>query len=144
MAARHPGIAYSITIRASYAIEVGILGRITSAIGEAGVDIGAIDVNSTSRDSMVRDITVNTRDVPHSQEVIEDAEFFGYWSNQHLIGGQTEAIKVSAYRSRRGGLFCVYNITRQPQQATLEIDWRKWMKRGYPNDVDRRDAYTKE
>jgi len=84
---------------------------------------------------------------------IEDAEFFGYWNNQHLIGGQSDAIKVSAYRrpprpgvsSRPGSsLFCVYNTTRESMKATLEIDWKKWMLRGYPNDVDVRDAYTYE
>ena len=67
---RYPGIAYSITIRAQYANQVGTLGRITSAVGKVGGDIGAIDIVSAGRDQMVRDITVNTRDVAHSQEVV--------------------------------------------------------------------------
>ena len=69
--ARYPGIAYSITIRAEYGNKVGMLGKITSVIGETGGDIGAIDIVSPSRDHMIRDITVNTRDVPHSQEIVE-------------------------------------------------------------------------
>ena len=54
---------------------------------------------------------------------IGDAEFFGYWDNADLIGGQTEAIKASAYRNKNGALLCVYNTTREAQQAALEIDW---------------------
>ena len=71
MAVRHPGVAYSITIRAEYENQVGMLGRITSTIGGSGGDIGAIDIVSAGREMMVRDITINTRDVPHSQEVAE-------------------------------------------------------------------------
>ena len=71
MAARQPGIAYSLTIRAEYPNEVGMLGRITSAIGMAGGDIGAIDIAPASRGAMVRDITVNASDVDHGQAVVE-------------------------------------------------------------------------
>ena len=71
MAARQPGIAYSLTIRAEYPNEVGMLGRITSAIGTAGGDIGAIDIAPASRGSMVRDITVNASDVDHGQAIVE-------------------------------------------------------------------------
>ena len=71
MAARQPGIAYSLTIRAEYPNEVGMLGRITSSIGTAGGDIGAIDIAPASRGAMVRDITVNARDVDHGQAIVE-------------------------------------------------------------------------
>jgi len=71
MVARQPGIAHSVTIRAEYANQVGMLGRITSAIGNAGGDIGAIDIVSGGRDGIVRDITVNARDVDHAQQIVE-------------------------------------------------------------------------
>ena len=71
MAARQPGIAHSVTIRAEYANQVGMLGTITSAIGDAGGDIGAIDIVTGSRDAIVRDITVNASDVDHGQEIVE-------------------------------------------------------------------------
>ena len=71
MAARQPGIAHSVTIRAEYANQVGMLGRITSAIGAAGGDIGAIDIVTGGRDAIVRDITVNASDVDHGQEIVE-------------------------------------------------------------------------
>ena len=71
MAVRHPGVAYSITIRASYSNQAGMLGRITSAIGDVGGDIGAIDIVTAGPGPMVRDITVNTRDEPHSREIVK-------------------------------------------------------------------------
>ena len=46
-----------------------MLGVITSAIGEVQGDIGAIDTVSSSRSSMVRDITVNARNVAHGEEI---------------------------------------------------------------------------
>ena len=71
MAARQPGIAHSVTIRAEYANQVGMLGTITSAIGVAGGDIGAIDIVSGGRDAIIRDITVNASDVDHGEEIVE-------------------------------------------------------------------------
>jgi len=71
VASRHPGIAYSITIRAEYSNRVGMLGQLTSTVGNAGGDIGAVDIVSVERQSMVRDITINARDVAHSQQIVE-------------------------------------------------------------------------
>jgi malate dehydrogenase (oxaloacetate-decarboxylating) len=71
MVVRHPGIAFSITIRARYSNTIGMLGKITSAIGEVGGDTGAIDIVSSSRDEMIRDITANARDETHSDEIVE-------------------------------------------------------------------------
>ena len=57
---------------------------------------------------------------------IADAEFFGYWDNAGLIGGQTETIKASAYRKPQGGaLIVVYNTGRKEGRVTLAVDWRK-------------------
>ncbi len=39
MATQQPGAAYSLTIRAEYTNDPGMLGKITSSIGEAGGDI---------------------------------------------------------------------------------------------------------
>ncbi len=69
MAGPAPGVAYSITVRAEYPNTPGMLGRITSAIGEAGGDASAIDVVSTSSGLMVRDFTINARSIEHGEEV---------------------------------------------------------------------------
>ena len=65
----NPSIAYSITIRAQYPNRAGMLGVITSAIGEVEGDIGAIDTVNSSRNTMTRDITVNARDVAHGEQI---------------------------------------------------------------------------
>lgn len=69
MAGPGPGVAYSITVRAEYPNSPGMLGRITSAIGDAGGDASAIDVVSTSSGLMVRDFTINARSIEHGEEV---------------------------------------------------------------------------
>ena len=71
MAGPAPGVAYSITVRAEYPNAPGMLGRITSAIGNAGGDASAIDVVSTASGKMVRDFTINARSIEHGQEVAE-------------------------------------------------------------------------
>jgi malate dehydrogenase (oxaloacetate-decarboxylating) len=50
---------------------VGMLGKVTSAIGEAGGDIGALDLISATRQTVVRDITVNAIDLDHREQIIK-------------------------------------------------------------------------
>jgi malate dehydrogenase (oxaloacetate-decarboxylating) len=62
---------YTFTIRAQYPNRPGMLGRIASAIGEAGGNINAIDIVQASRDRLCRDITVAARDDMHGREIVE-------------------------------------------------------------------------
>ena len=71
MPTSRPGVAYSLTIRAEYENDPGMLGRITSVIGFAEGDIHALDVVAVSNGKMTRDITVNAREVEHGQEIID-------------------------------------------------------------------------
>jgi len=68
---KYPGVAYSVTVRAEYPNKIGMLATITSAVGEVGGDMGGIDIVSSSRGLMVRDITVNARDIQHGQEIVK-------------------------------------------------------------------------
>lgn len=47
----------------------GKLGAITTAIGIAGGDIGAIDIVSVGKDFLIRDITVNAYSEQHDEEI---------------------------------------------------------------------------
>jgi malate dehydrogenase (oxaloacetate-decarboxylating) len=47
-----------------------MLGRVASAIGEAGGDIGAVDLVETTRERTERDITVKCRDSSHAQRIV--------------------------------------------------------------------------
>jgi malate dehydrogenase (oxaloacetate-decarboxylating) len=49
----------------------GMLGKVTSAIGKAGGDIGAVDIVGFKKDITIRDITVNVADLPMGERVVE-------------------------------------------------------------------------
>ena len=70
MAGRTPGVAYSITVRSEYPNVPGMLGKITSAIGDAGGSAQGVDVVQTTKGKMVRDFTINTAGQAHAVEVV--------------------------------------------------------------------------
>jgi malate dehydrogenase (oxaloacetate-decarboxylating) len=47
-----------------------MLGRVASTIGEAGGDIGAVDLVESGRERILRDLTVKARDSEHGQEIV--------------------------------------------------------------------------
>ncbi len=59
--------SYSITMRVEIQNRIGMLGRVTSAIGKAGGDIGAVDIAGFGKDTVIRDITVSARDEDHEK-----------------------------------------------------------------------------
>ena len=66
-----PSPSYSITLRLEIANQVGIFGKIGTAIGEVGGDIGAVDIVRVGKGVIVRDITVNARDEVHEKNIID-------------------------------------------------------------------------
>jgi malate dehydrogenase (oxaloacetate-decarboxylating) len=65
-----PSASYSFIVRLQIANRPGMLGRVASAIGDAGGDIGAVDLVETTRDRTERDITVKARDNVHAQQIV--------------------------------------------------------------------------
>src|ERR1019366_3570597 len=57
-----PSAQYSLTLRVEIDHLPGMLGKVASAIGEAGATIGAVDLVSAEGAHTVRDITVETGD----------------------------------------------------------------------------------
>ena len=70
MAAVLPSASYSITVRLSITNRPGMLGRVAMAIGDAGGDIGAVDLVESGRERILRDITIKARDSVHGQQVV--------------------------------------------------------------------------
>jgi malate dehydrogenase (oxaloacetate-decarboxylating) len=66
-----PSASYSITLRLEIKNVPGMLGKVASAIGSVGGDIGAIDLVAVSRDTLTRDITVNARGEEHGRDIID-------------------------------------------------------------------------
>ncbi len=63
--------SYSLTIRVSLDNRPGMLGRLTTAIGEEGGNIGAVDIVSVGHNVLIRDLTVNARDEAHAQRIVD-------------------------------------------------------------------------
>lgn len=64
------GVAYTLTLRCQIENRPGMLGRLTTLIGEVGGDIGAIDIVRAERNILVRDITVRVQDEQHGERLV--------------------------------------------------------------------------
>lgn len=64
------GVAYTLTLRCQIENRPGMLGRLTTRIGEVGGDIGAIDIVRAERHMLVRDITVRVQDEEHGDTLV--------------------------------------------------------------------------
>jgi malate dehydrogenase (oxaloacetate-decarboxylating) len=103
-----PSPSYSLTLRIEYPNQVGMLGRITSLIGERGGDIGAIDIVQSARGAMTRDITFAANDVQHGQQIIADVRALGEVDIVHVsdrtfllhLGGKLEITAKNPIKTR--------------------------------------------
>ncbi len=66
-----PSASYSQTVRLEIKNTPGMLGKVTSAIGKAGGDIGAIDLVEVGKGTMTRDISFKARDDRHGTQVVD-------------------------------------------------------------------------
>jgi malate dehydrogenase (oxaloacetate-decarboxylating) len=66
-----PSASYSLILRIKLENQPGTLGEVTSAIGRAGGQIGAIDIVEGAGNWLVRDISVDARDQSHWDDIIE-------------------------------------------------------------------------
>jgi len=66
-----PSEGYSLTLRVRLANRPGMLGRVTSAIGAAGGNIGAVDIVEVGPGQIVRDLTVAAGSVQHGEQIVE-------------------------------------------------------------------------
>src|ERR671937_2744949 len=65
-----PSAQYSITIRVEIEHRPGMLGKVASAIGDAGGTISTIDLLALESGHTVRDITIDTGGLEHAGQVI--------------------------------------------------------------------------
>jgi malate dehydrogenase (oxaloacetate-decarboxylating) len=66
-----PSASYSLTVRVAIQNRPGMLGKVASAIGDAGGDIGAVDLVESQRHHIVRDITIDARDSRHGAQIVD-------------------------------------------------------------------------
>src|SRR5438067_6315473 len=95
MSAVSPSASYSLTVRLSITNRPGMLGRVAMAIGDAGGDIGAVDLVESTRDRILRDITINARDSTHGQQIVNRL--------RHLAGVRVVNISDRTFLMHLGG-----------------------------------------
>src|SRR5438477_3308261 len=66
-----PSASYSVTVRLEIENKPGMLGKVTSAIGKAGGDIGAIDLVEVGKSTMTRDISFKASNDQHGQQIVD-------------------------------------------------------------------------
>jgi malate dehydrogenase (oxaloacetate-decarboxylating) len=66
-----PSASYSMTLRVEFPHEAGSLGKVLTAVGDAGGMIGAVDIVRMRQESSIRDITVNASDSDHGGRIVE-------------------------------------------------------------------------
>jgi malate dehydrogenase (oxaloacetate-decarboxylating) len=96
-----PSASYSVTVRLSITNRPGMLGRVAMAIGEAGGDIGAVDLVESTRDRIVRDITISSRDSGHGQQIVNRLK--------HLSGIRVVNTSDRTFLMHLGGKIEIHN-----------------------------------
>lgn len=112
---KRPSASFTFVIRAKLKNEVGILGHVFSAIGEAGGDVGAVDIVEVVKGSVIRDITVRARDDKHCAQIVTRLKELGTVEIVHVsdstflmhLGGKIE-IKSKAPLKTRSDLSMAY------------------------------------
>ncbi len=66
-----PMASYSLTVRLRIANLPGMLGKVTSAIGEAGGDIGAVDIVEAGGPTITRNVSFKAGDEGHGERIVE-------------------------------------------------------------------------
>jgi malate dehydrogenase (oxaloacetate-decarboxylating) len=69
-----PSASYSITMRVMLDADPRGLGRITTAIGDAGGSVTAVDIVESHHDSITVDVTVNAADDDHARRITATVE----------------------------------------------------------------------
>jgi malate dehydrogenase (oxaloacetate-decarboxylating) len=68
-----PSAGYTQTLRCELRQEPGMLGRLTSAIGEAGGDLEGLEIVGHRKGIVIRDISVMARDEEHAGQIADAA-----------------------------------------------------------------------
>lgn len=71
---RLPSAGFSITIRISIPADASAIGRLTTCVGEAGAIVTALDVVDSDPVSVVVDLTCDTADSAHADDVVKQLE----------------------------------------------------------------------
>ena len=100
---------FSLTLRVRIDHRPGMLGRVATAIGEAGGTIGNIELVEFDRSYTLRDITVDAADEAHERSIVDavravDGAEVLNWSDRTLamhVGGKLE-VRLTGAAAQQG------------------------------------------
>jgi malate dehydrogenase (oxaloacetate-decarboxylating) len=103
-----PSASYSVTLRIEYPNRVGSIGKVLTAIGEAGGDVGAVDIVRMRGEQSIRDVTVNARDSEHARQIcdavddLSEVRVLNYSDRTFLVhlGGKIEVRPKMSVKTR--------------------------------------------
>jgi malate dehydrogenase (oxaloacetate-decarboxylating) len=90
-----PSAQFSLILRVELERGLDVIGRVTSAIGDAGGQIGAIDIVEQGAHSSVREFTVDTTDQAHGEAVVT--------SINSVAGARVVEVTDRTFELHRGG-----------------------------------------
>jgi malate dehydrogenase (oxaloacetate-decarboxylating) len=96
-----PSPSYSILMRVELLTKPGMLGKVTSAIGKGGGDIGAIDIVGFTKNSTVRDLIVSVPDILMGEKVVDKV--------RQIRGVQIHNVTDRTFRIHQGGKIEIKN-----------------------------------
>src|SRR5688572_5885602 len=106
--ANAPTASHSLTVRLQIQNQPGMLGKVTSAIGKGGGDIGAIDLVEVGKGTITRDLSFNASDERHGQQIVERLRAIEGITVLHVsdrtflmhLGGKIEVVGKVAVKTR--------------------------------------------
>jgi malate dehydrogenase (oxaloacetate-decarboxylating) len=133
----HTRPSYSLTIRLSIERKPGMLGRITTAIGQCGGLMGTITIASLERGRVVRDLNVYARDEDHEQRIVDGLK--------GIPGVQVLTVKDRTFDYHEGGKIRVESRREIEGPDDLAIAYTPGVGRislAVADDVERAYKYT--
>jgi malate dehydrogenase (oxaloacetate-decarboxylating) len=108
MSTRLPSAGFSITIRCSCTADTSAVGRLTTAVGEAGGIVTALDVVDSDPTTIIVDVTCDTADANHAAQVTQALEDLDGVDVRQVsdrtflihLGGKIEVTSKVALRTR--------------------------------------------
>jgi malate dehydrogenase (oxaloacetate-decarboxylating) len=103
-----PTASHSLTVRLQIHNQPGMLGKVTSAIGKGGGDIGAIDLVEAGKGTITRDLSFNASDERHGLQIVERLRAIEGVTVVHVsdrtflmhLGGKIEVVGKIAVKTR--------------------------------------------
>src|SRR3972149_7617505 len=112
-----PSPGYTLIVRCIIQNKVGMLGKVTTAIGEAGGDIGAVDLVEFQKDKFIRDINIRARNEEHGQQIVN-----------HLK--KVQGLEIEGYTSTRLPVLPVFSqeLPSREEAKTCERQIKGWSR----------------